>query len=89
MKKPGRRVLRHSTDARLRRAADYPITGDALDAIMKGFRSLIDAGFPVPPETTAWVEQCEAVKGRFRKPSPDSSPGGARHRIPTHTVSGD
>lgn len=67
----GREVLRHRTDYRHRRAAEYPIPGDALDAIAKGFRAIMD-GEPLPAETRAWVERCEAVKTRFRKDRPDA-----------------
>jgi hypothetical protein len=60
--------LRHRTDYRERRRAEYPIAGDALDAIAKGFRALIDQGVSLPAETVAWVESCETVKSKFKKP---------------------
>ncbi|MFC4172627.1 hypothetical protein ACFOYU_11240 [Microvirga sp. GCM10011540] len=60
--------LHHSTDYRPHRAAAYAPSGDALDAIQKGFRALLDQGIPLPPETVAWVEHCESVKARFKKP---------------------
>lgn len=59
--------LRHNTDYRLHRALGYERPGDALDAIQKGFRAIMD-GKPIPAETRAWVEACEAVKARFKKP---------------------
>lgn len=66
----GAPVLRHATDPRKHRGEDYPAAGDGLDAVMKGFRAIIDSGLIVlPPETVAWVERCEAVKARFPKPA--------------------
>lgn len=63
-----RRTLRHSTDYRARRAAEYPDVGDGLDALAKAIRALSE-GKPIPPESLAWVEACEAVKARITKPS--------------------
>ena len=64
------RTLRHSTDYRRHRAVGYPAFGDALDAVMKGFKALSEQGFVLPAETLAWIERCEAVKARFKKPTP-------------------
>lgn len=50
-----------------RRKRNYPPTGDALDAIAKGFRQLINQQIDIGPEAKAWVEECERVKGRFKK----------------------
>lgn len=50
------------------RAAAYPALGDQLDAAMKGFRALIDAGATLPAATVEWVEACEAVKAAHPKP---------------------
>lgn len=50
------------------RAAAYPPVGDQLDALVKGFRSLIDAGTALPQETVEWVRACEAVKAAHPKP---------------------
>lgn len=50
------------------RAAAYPDAGDQLDAIMKGFRALLNAGVSLPTDTVAWVEACEAVKAAHPKP---------------------
>jgi hypothetical protein len=60
--------LQIETDYRPHRAASYPPTGEALDAIAKGFRALMGQGMTLPPETVAWVEACEAVKAKFKKP---------------------
>ena len=70
MRTPKRRRLHHGGDHREHRGAAYPPPGDGLDAAAKGFRALIDAGLPIPAETVAWVEACEAVKARFAKPAP-------------------
>jgi hypothetical protein len=61
--------LRHESDYRKRRAVDYPMTGDALDAIAKGFRALLNQGLTLPADTLAWVERCERVKARITKPN--------------------
>jgi hypothetical protein len=59
--------IRIESDPIGKRAAAYPATGDALDAIAKGFRALLDQNIQLPPATVAWVEACEGVKKRFRK----------------------
>ena len=59
--------LSHKTDYRRHRIGSYPVMGDAVDAIMKGFRALIDQGIKLPPETVSWVEACEAVKQMYKK----------------------
>lgn len=47
----------------------YQPDGDQLDAIMKGFRAIIDEGtITLPQETIDWVEGCEAVKTAHPKP---------------------
>lgn len=66
---PAPPVLRHVSDYRTRRAAEYPAVGEALDAIRKGFDVLAAAGFPLPPDTLAWLEASAAVKARLPKPS--------------------
>lgn len=64
--------IRHRTDHRRRRASEYPHPGEALDAIAKGFRAIID-GKALPPETVEWVEACESVKATYPKePKPDT-----------------
>jgi hypothetical protein len=50
------------------RRASYPPIGDQLDAIMLGFRAMIDEGASLPAATVAWVEACEAVKAAHPKP---------------------
>jgi hypothetical protein len=69
------KVLRHETHFADHRRAGYPPIGDQLDALAKGFRALADQGIPLPPETTAWIEQIEAVKARYRKPPEGESNG--------------
>lgn len=49
------------------RRKEYPSIGDQLDAIAKMAVALRDQGFVLPPETLAWIDQCEAVKGRYPK----------------------
>lgn len=67
------RKLHHITDYRRHRGASYPPPGEALDAIAKGFRSLLDQGFDLHPDAVAWVERCEAVKARFKKTTPSGN----------------
>jgi len=62
--------LKHSTDYRAKRQAAYPLSGDALDAIYKGFVALKEQGLTLPEETLAWMEACGTVKTRIRKRSP-------------------
>jgi hypothetical protein len=54
-------------DVKPRRAADYMDVGEQLDALMKGFVALAAQGVTLPPETTAWIEHCQAVKERHPK----------------------
>lgn len=63
--------LHHRTNPIDHRRLAYPRTGDSVDAIMKGFRALITQGIELPDETVAWVEECEAVKKRYRKDPPN------------------
>lgn len=49
------------------RAKAYPPLTEQLDAIMKGFKALRDAGIALPEETLAWIESCEAVKLKYTK----------------------
>lgn len=60
--------LHHRTDYRHHRGASYPSSNDALDAIAKGFRALMNQGLDIGPEAKAWVEACEHVKRTFAKP---------------------
>ena len=78
LKVAGKNVLRvhrsrpETTDDRTRaartaRAGAYPDIGSQLDAIMKGFAAYA-AGEPLPPDTLAWIEACQAVKAANPKP---------------------
>jgi hypothetical protein len=51
----------------LRKAAYMPI-GDQLDAIMKALAQLGSQGFQLPPETVMWIEHCQQVKEKYKKP---------------------
>lgn len=66
MSAPEGKRLKHRTDYRRHRAGAYPPITEALDAIAKGFRAMAN-GEPLPKATMAWVDECEAVKGRFPK----------------------
>ena len=63
------RKVRIGGDVPRRRAAEYPPIGDQLDAMMKLARTLLDAGFSLPPDVIAIVERCEAVKASLPKPT--------------------
>ena len=51
-----------AAENRAARAAAYPLLGDQLDAIMKGFAALKASGVALAPETERWVNSCLAVK---------------------------
>lgn len=57
----------HNPDVGPMRKAAYPPIGDQLDALMKFADHLIAGGATVPPEVTAWVAQCKAVKAKYQK----------------------
>lgn len=61
--------IRHEVDPLPLRQAAYMDIGDQLDALMKGFDALQKAGIVLPPETVRWIQDCQAVKSRFRKPN--------------------
>jgi hypothetical protein len=60
--------LHFGEDYARHRAREYPLPGDALDAIMKGFEAIQATGLTLPKETTDWMTACRAVKTRIRKP---------------------
>jgi hypothetical protein len=59
--------LHHGTSYDTHRETSYPSVGTALDAIRKGFRALEAQGMKLPPETLAWLAECDDVKARYRK----------------------
>lgn len=61
--------LHHATPHGSHRVEDYPQVGEALDAISKALRAIID-GKPIPQDAVDWVQRCEAVKARYPKPPP-------------------
>lgn len=52
------------------RQREYPDIGDQLDAIYKMAEFLNREGIPLPPETTAWLDKCRAVKEKYPKGKP-------------------
>lgn len=60
--------IKHSEPYAPLRAAAYPPIGDQLDAVMKLAKALHDQGINLPLDVLSWIEQCEQVKTRFRKP---------------------
>lgn len=61
--------IRHSEDPAALRKRAYPPVGDQLDAVMKLAKALSEQGITLPAEVTAWVDQCQAVKEKFKKRS--------------------
>ena len=61
--------IKHSTPYAPLRAAAYPPVGEQLDAIMKMAQALKAQGISLPAEAYTWIDQCEQVKARFKKPS--------------------
>lgn len=59
--------IRHCEDYRKRRRAEYPPTGEQLDAVMKLAAALAEQGFELPEETRQWVAHCQGVKAKYRK----------------------
>lgn len=60
--------LKHSEPYAPLRAAAYPQPGDQLDALLKFVLAMQAQGVELPPETQAWVDQCQEVKQTYRKP---------------------
>lgn len=52
---------------KLDRAREYPPIGDQLDAILKHFKSLQDAGNTLPPDLTQIIESWQDVKLQYPK----------------------
>lgn len=49
------------------RAKAYLPIGDQLDAVMKLADAMLDQGMPLPTEVQSWVENCKAVKAKYKK----------------------
>jgi hypothetical protein len=61
--------LHFGEDYARHRAREYPIAGDALDAILKGFEAVRESGIMLPKETEDWIAACRGVKARIKKPA--------------------
>lgn len=59
--------IRHVDDYRKRRKAEYPPTGEQLDAVMKLAAALAEQGFELPEETQQWIARCQSVKAKYKK----------------------
>ena len=59
--------IQHHEDYRKRRQADYPVTGDQLDAVYKMAVALQQLGIELPADTVAWMTEIEAVKNKYPK----------------------
>jgi hypothetical protein len=55
--------ITHRRDYAEARRAEYPSTGDQLDALMKYFAALPE----IPAEVQDWVDACMAVKEKYPK----------------------
>jgi hypothetical protein len=58
--------LSKGIDHRKARSTEYPDIGSQLDAIMKGFAHLRENGYDIGDEADAWVDECLAVKNKFK-----------------------
>lgn len=58
--------IKINQDYREFRSSSYPITGDQLDAIFKLAKSLKDSGVAIPEDTQRWINECQAVKDKFK-----------------------
>jgi len=56
--------ITHRRDYAEARRAEYPSTGDQLDALMKYFAALPE----IPAELQDWVLACQLVKDTYPKP---------------------
>lgn len=59
--------IQHSEDYRQLRRREYPSVGDQLDVLVKLTQALKEQGVELPTEVTQWVENCLAVKAKYRK----------------------
>lgn len=50
------------------RAKAYQSIGDQLDAVAKLAAALRDQGIVLPDDVVKWVDHCQAVKAKFKKP---------------------
>lgn len=50
-----------------KRLMAYPIFGDQLDALFKGFQYLRDEGEQLPEDTLSWLSEIEEVKAKYPK----------------------
>lgn len=60
--------IRHEEDYRQLRKREYPSFGDQLDAVMKLAQAMSNTGIELPPEVGAWIDKCQQVKKKYRKP---------------------
>lgn len=59
--------IRHSEPYTHLRQKAYPAFGEQLDAVMKLAEALQQQGFELPAATVNWIEQCKAVKSKYKK----------------------
>lgn len=50
-----------------KRMSEYPIMGDQLDAIFKGFKFMQDSGALLPNETADWLNEIDSIKTKYPK----------------------
>lgn len=60
--------IKHSTPYGPLRAGAYPKVGDQLAAIVALAQALREQGLVLPQETLDWLDKCQAVKDRYRRP---------------------
>ena len=59
--------IRHSEPHGPLRAKAYPDVGDQLDTVMKLADALRAQGIWLPQEVHEWIDQCKAVKNKYKK----------------------
>lgn len=60
-------IIQHSEDYQKLRAKEYPKVGDQIDAILKLAIALKDQGINLPLSTLLWIDDCVAVKDKYKK----------------------
>lgn len=62
--------IRHCEPHGPLRAAEYPSIGDQLDALFKLAEAMRTQGMQMPPNVSAWIDQCRAVKDKYKPSHP-------------------
>lgn len=66
--KPHLEAVYDISDYRSQRQIEYPDIGDQLDGIIKGLKTLDQAGYDVGVDCEAIINKADAVKNKYPKP---------------------